>query len=201
MLAYGVRIIGEGHVVVDNLFYDLRGGEKKGFRSALSILNGVENSPLHGYFQVKDASVEGNVFINCPPPSIYSGFHTRPEAKLPPENISIKNNLIYCDSGRRGPAYIDELRPLNLRSEDNYVIGLLQPEGVKGFNSIRNKGIKRKGFDLTGLPQEVADKVFQSVAYPENSGASFIPPALKAAISERKYSFLLPADVGPVWFR
>jgi len=200
-LAYGVRIIGEGHTVINNLFYALRGGENKGFRSALSILNGMENSPLNGYFQVRNASVAGNIFVNCAPPYVYAAFHSRPEAYLVPENIRLEKNLFYCDSGRRGPAYAELKAIKNLLSRDNYVVGLLLPEGTRGFASAKAKGITRDGYQLSGLSEEITEKVYPRAAANENCGSAYISPSLASLLSDAKFCFLNAADVGPLWLR
>jgi len=58
----GVRIIGEDHAVRGNYFQGLEGA---GFRSALSVMNGIPDSKLNEYYQVKRAIVTGNVFVDC----------------------------------------------------------------------------------------------------------------------------------------
>ena len=47
----GVRIIGEDHKVYNNYFDGLRG---TGNRSTITLMNGVSDSPLNRYFQVKE---------------------------------------------------------------------------------------------------------------------------------------------------
>jgi hypothetical protein len=48
--------------VINNYFQDLRGS---GGRAALSLETGIINSPLNGYFQVKNALIAFNTFVNC----------------------------------------------------------------------------------------------------------------------------------------
>ncbi|MBR1630856.1 MAG: DUF4957 domain-containing protein [Paludibacteraceae bacterium] len=89
----GVRIVNEGHKVYGNLFYKLAGKE---FRSALSIMNGIYNSPLNGYNQVKDVDIYNNTFVSCQHPvelCVGKGFRDR-DAK--PERVLMANNLFYC---------------------------------------------------------------------------------------------------------
>lgn len=62
--SYGVRIIGEGHVVSNNYFFNLKGAAKEAFRAPLTIVNGLENTPLNGYFPVRRAVVANNIFVN-----------------------------------------------------------------------------------------------------------------------------------------
>src|SRR5262249_53093717 len=56
----GVRIIGEGHRVVNNFLTGLEGDEA---RSAIALTNGVPDSSLDGYFQVKDVVVAFNTMV------------------------------------------------------------------------------------------------------------------------------------------
>jgi len=65
----GVRIINEGHRIYNNFFYQLRGKE---FRSALSIMNGIPNSPASGYAAVKDVVIANNTFVDCTLPWNFS---------------------------------------------------------------------------------------------------------------------------------
>jgi poly(beta-D-mannuronate) lyase len=58
----GVRIIGERHNVRGNLFHALEGD---GGRAAVSLMNGIPDSPADGYFQIKKAWIAQNTFIDC----------------------------------------------------------------------------------------------------------------------------------------
>lgn len=57
----GVRIINENQTVKENYFEGLR-GEK--FLSALTIMNGVPNSPINRYHQVSNADISRNSIID-----------------------------------------------------------------------------------------------------------------------------------------
>ncbi len=86
----GVRIINKGQWIINNYFYECRGID---FRSPLSIMNGVPNSPLFRYVQVEDAVVAGNTFYNCTPISLCEGSDT--ERTATPKNVFFLNN-IFC---------------------------------------------------------------------------------------------------------
>ena len=58
----GVRIIGENHKVYNNYFENLRG---TGYRAALCMVRGKQNSALNEYYQVKNALVAFNTMVNC----------------------------------------------------------------------------------------------------------------------------------------
>lgn len=86
----GVRIINKGQWVVNNLFYQCRGD---GFRSPLSIMNGVPNSPAHRYVAVADAVISNNSFIDCTPISFCEGSDA--ERSVWPQNVWFSNNIFY----------------------------------------------------------------------------------------------------------
>jgi poly(beta-D-mannuronate) lyase len=59
----GVRVINSDQKVYNNWFQDIRG---TGNRSALSVMKGLDPScPLNSYYQVKNAEISYNTFINC----------------------------------------------------------------------------------------------------------------------------------------
>ena len=86
----GVRIINRGQWVVNNLFYKCRG---VGFRSPLSVMNGVPNSPAFRYVPVTDAKIVNNSFYECTPISLCEGSDT--ERSVPPSNVIFANNVFY----------------------------------------------------------------------------------------------------------
>ncbi len=86
----GVRLVGKGQWVVNNFFYKCRGYD---FRSPLSIMNGIPNSPAHRYVQVTDAVIANNSYIDCAPASFCEGSDT--ERDLPPGNVLLANNIFY----------------------------------------------------------------------------------------------------------
>ena len=89
----GVRIIGENHVVKNNYFQDLTGNN---FRAGVCIVRGKPNSALNEYFQVKNAEVDGNVFVNCKE-AFCVNYHSSGECDLLAENTTISNNTVYND--------------------------------------------------------------------------------------------------------
>ncbi|NUP99062.1 MAG: hypothetical protein HUU35_04305, partial [Armatimonadetes bacterium] len=85
----GVRVIGEDQVVVNNLFAGLQGD---GSRAALSLMQGIPNSPLSGYFQVKRAVIAHNTLVDCAS-SVEVGLRGT-NTSLPPEDCLFANNVI-----------------------------------------------------------------------------------------------------------
>ena len=85
----GIRIIGEDHIVRNNLLIGLEGD---GFRGPITIMNGVPNSPLNRYFQVKNADIQNNTVINSGP--IVFGAGKDDERSLAPINSVFANNVV-----------------------------------------------------------------------------------------------------------
>ncbi|MBN2281078.1 MAG: T9SS type A sorting domain-containing protein [Candidatus Marinimicrobia bacterium] len=124
----GVRIIGEDHQVYNNYFQDLNGS---GYKSALTIVEGVENSPLNRYFQVKNTLVAFNTFVNCN--NVFKlGYGTSDDQTLPPINCTIANNAVYSqdDAIEYGD---DESKPVDFKWEGNIMIGDYEDDDPGGI--------------------------------------------------------------------
>src|SRR5690606_6658762 len=83
----GVRMVNSGHVIKNNMFKNLRG---KGFRSPLTIMNGVPNSLINRYMPVKDVKIDHNTFVNSE--SLVCGGGKDNERTVAPDNIRFENN-------------------------------------------------------------------------------------------------------------
>ncbi|MFD2588696.1 chondroitinase-B domain-containing protein [Croceitalea marina] len=101
----GIRLIGTGHWVINNYFYNLKG---KVFRSPLAVMNGIPKSPLNRYIQVTDVVVAHNSWINCTSPLQFGvGSNVDQKDVLPASEIRserakrtvVANNLIYNEKG------------------------------------------------------------------------------------------------------
>ena len=86
----GVRVINAGHVIVNNYFADLKGDR---FRSALTLMNAVPNSPINRYHQVRDVTIANNTFVNCDNVELCAGKDLERTAR--PENVKVINNVFY----------------------------------------------------------------------------------------------------------
>ena len=85
----GIRIINEGHQVINNLLVGLTGN---GYRAPISVMSGVPNSPLNRYKPVKNVNIQNNTLINCQ--AIEFGVGKDEEKTLAPTQVSFANNLI-----------------------------------------------------------------------------------------------------------
>ena len=92
----GVRVIGEDHKVYNNYFEGLRYRKPSGSGSsttgALNVMNGLNNSPLNGYYQVKNVQIVNNTLVDCDL-GIRIGTSLS-GATLEPENLIVANNII-----------------------------------------------------------------------------------------------------------
>jgi len=119
----GIRIIGEDHKVRFNHLADLTGD---GARAAISMMEGIPNSPLFGYFEVKRALVEGNLILNCDHP-IVLGVPAK-GAVLPPEMCVFQRNVVI---GQAGPM-VQFLDPkADVQWKDNVFFG--SQTGIAGL--------------------------------------------------------------------
>jgi len=100
----GVRIIGENHTVYNNYFENLRGS---GYRAALCIVRGKENSALSEYYQVKNALVAFNTFINCSQ-AFNINYNSSSSLTLPPINTTIAHNHIFNTSSSYNNVTVDQ---------------------------------------------------------------------------------------------
>lgn len=88
----GIRISGEDHIIVDNLIQYVIGDNNA--RAGVSINNGIKNSPLNGYFQVKNLRVNNNMFVENKPDFAF-GVAVKSESTLLPTQSSFTNNTVY----------------------------------------------------------------------------------------------------------
>ena len=93
----GVRIIGQGHRVVNNYFADLQGNET---RAANSMMNRNPESPLEGFFQVRELLVAFNTLVGCPWNMAIGLGDKEDGAILAPQDCVVANNLFVVRKGQ-----------------------------------------------------------------------------------------------------
>lgn len=127
----GIRVIDEGHTVINNYFQDLRGRDT---RAALSLETGITNSPLNGYFQVKNALVAFNTFVNCT--NIIIGVDYGDGSQLQsPRDCIIANNIV------KGTAsHLIDIQgfPTNITWQGNIFFGVALGFTLPASNSTAN---------------------------------------------------------------
>lgn len=133
----GVRLIGTGHLVTNNYFYNLHG---KDFRAPLAMVNGVYKPTINRYWQVTDAVVAYNTWVNCTSPwQLGVGSNVDQKDILPASEIRsetpirtlLANNVIYNEKGDKSPILrVDSIDGIDFRS-----------------NVINNQGVAFRGVD------------------------------------------------------
>ncbi|MBI2417708.1 MAG: T9SS type A sorting domain-containing protein [Ignavibacteriales bacterium] len=113
----GIRIIGEDHLVYNNYIAGTSGGS---FKSALTIMNGIPNSPLSGYYQVKRAVVAFNTLVDNVN-NFNIGAYGDTSVSLPPLDCTIANNII---SGTTSPLVLFNTQPVNMQWYGNIFHGV-----------------------------------------------------------------------------
>ncbi|MCX6138694.1 MAG: T9SS type A sorting domain-containing protein [Ignavibacteriales bacterium] len=127
----GVRIIGEDHKVFNNYIEKSAGAS---FKSGITLMNGVPNSPLNRYFQVKRAVVVFNTLVDnvC---SLNIGAGKDAELTLPPMDCVIADNIVWST---HAPLVTYSDTPVNMKYEGNIfygtTLGIAQPSGIRMVN-------------------------------------------------------------------
>ena len=88
----GIRVINAGHQIYNNFLYKLTGDE---FRSPLTIMNGIPDSPLSGYAAVKDVLIANNTFYDCLLPWNFCVGRSERNRIVTPQNTKLINNVVY----------------------------------------------------------------------------------------------------------
>lgn len=143
----GIRVIGENHKVYNNYLENLDG---EGYRAAVCLVRGVENSPLNRYFQVINAEIVNNTIVNCGE-GFAIGYGSSSDQTLPPKDIKISNNVVLAQL----PIIRNYIEPINLVYTKNIMYGAsigLDPVPVGIMNvdpllSVSSEGLYRPAND------------------------------------------------------
>jgi poly(beta-D-mannuronate) lyase len=167
----GVRVIGERHRIMGNYFQDLAGDEA---RAGLCLVNGLQDSPLNGYFQVRGAEVTGNSWVNCKLP-VFIGQTDEDEGNsLPVQGVVLSRNLF---SGRTAAV------KTALAGDVIWKENIVQPDAAP---QPAINGLKVVEFVLKGEPVRLPP------ADSPAAGHGF-------ALSDGAQGPLLPSQTGPEW--
>jgi poly(beta-D-mannuronate) lyase len=126
-LTGGIRVIGEDHAVFNNYLDGLSGSSA---RSALTMMAGVVDSPLNGYFQVQHALVAFNTFVGCS-----NNFLVGQQdggGTLGPVDCTNANNIVRSSTG---PLIKVVTMPTNFLWEGNFFSGATVGLANAGINT------------------------------------------------------------------
>ena len=146
-------MIGTGHWVINNYFYNLKG---EIFRAPLAVMNGIKKSPLNRYIQVTDVVVAHNTWVDCISPLQFGvGSNIDQKDVLPaselrsetPIRTLIANNVIHNTKGDPMPIYRhDAIDGIEFKNNviNNQNVDF---EGVKGLD--------RSDFSMTEIEEHI----------------------------------------------
>ncbi len=166
----GVRVINPGHEVFDNVFKDLKG---TAFRSPLAVMNGVPNSLINRYYQVVDAKIERNTFINCEPSLFGTGKDS--ERTLSPQNVLFSKNLLVHPANT---LYVDENKDGGITIKDNALQSNLSVQD--GFVSKKPSNVTINGMSFPYLADYGAPLKKMKFVQKKDVGASWYKQEVKA---------------------
>lgn len=151
--AGGVRLIGTGHWITNNYFYNLRG---EVFRGPLAVMNGIPKSPLNRYIQVTDVVVAHNTWVNCVSPWQFGvGSNIDQKDVLPASEIRsetpirtlVANNIIYNSKGDNMPILrYDSVDGIEFKSN------VINNQGAD-FEGV--EGLLEKDFSISELEENI----------------------------------------------
>ncbi len=93
----GVRVTGVDHIIAGNCFKDINGNGTT--RVGVSLNNGMPNTPLNGYYQIKNTKIRNNVFVNCSN-DFAVGVEVKSGNRLLPLTSEITGNIVYKTDNR-----------------------------------------------------------------------------------------------------
>ncbi|WP_166386878.1 MULTISPECIES: polysaccharide lyase 6 family protein [unclassified Polaribacter] len=125
----GIRVINSNHIIRNNLFVGLEGD---GYRGPIVVMNGVPDSPLNRYEQVKNVDIQNNTIINSGPISFGAGMDA--ERTLAPINTNFSNNLIYSTKLGRNILFVDSVKGITF---NNNYIDASTAQVLQGFNTTK----------------------------------------------------------------
>lgn len=200
----GVRVIGEDHRVYNNYMHDLRGDD---FRAALCLVEGIPNTPLNGYAQVKRAFVGFNTLVNCEHNIVIGAGKGERGRSLPPVACKFAFNAVQS----KNAPMVERVEPkAEITWLDNYYHGGEADMSIdclvsaEPFLTAAADGIFRP---FTGSPLVDATTETKDFAFITNDieGQSRVPPfdagSHELSTGPGKHKPLTPSEVGPEWMR
>ncbi len=128
----GIRVINEYQTVKNNYLIGLTGHR---FRGALVVMNGVPNSPINRYNQVVDATIEGNVLIDCDHVQLCAGSDE--ERSAIPVGTKFENNIMMSKTNANLFTVYDDISGIAF---SNNVTGTENnPPSEEGFVKVDNR--------------------------------------------------------------
>lgn len=119
----GVRIIGESHIVEDNVIV---GSTGSGYNSAICVVKGESDAALNGYWTVKNAVVRRNLIVGCKN-GVTVNYGARTSQDSAPVNLSVSDNVIIAEDAKAVTvSEYGTLSDLNVSYSANVIYGGVQ---------------------------------------------------------------------------
>jgi poly(beta-D-mannuronate) lyase len=166
----GIRVINKRQTVRNNYLHGLRGYR---FGSALTVMNGVPDSPINRYHQVEDSRIENNSVIDSDHVELAAGSDA--ERSAVPLSTVFARNLIHNQDGRNIVSIHDDISGITF--EGNVL------NSVSGFPIA-------KGFESGAVPLE---KAANGLLYPVGEGFAGVGASRDLAVLDR-------SDTGVSWY-
>jgi poly(beta-D-mannuronate) lyase len=124
----GIRVINADQTIRNNYMEGLKGYR---FGGAFVVMNGVPNSPINRYHQVKNAQIEYNTIVDSDHIQLAAGSDE--ERSAVPVDSVFKNNLIVNEPGKDIFTLYDDVSGISF--SDNILNGVSDPQIKEGFTS------------------------------------------------------------------
>ncbi|MEO0731677.1 MAG: polysaccharide lyase 6 family protein [Bacteroidota bacterium] len=191
----GIRVINAKQTVKNNYLSGLRGYR---FRSALTVMNGVPNSPLNRYVQVTDSKIDRNVLVDCD--HVQLGVGSDKERSAVPERTSFSDNVFYRAAGGQLFSAFDDMSGISFVG--NKVNPGLKPFQQQGFSAEEVKlNEVATGIEI---PEGTvaADSIRMGIAFmatPENTGVTWYPREEQEPFFGGGKTIDVPAGTNTLW--
>ena len=131
----GIRVINADQVIRNNYLEGLTGYR---FGSGLTIMNGVPNSTINRYHQVKNARIENNTLINVDNLQFAAGSDS--ERSAAPINSKVTDNIIFNDNVENTISIFDDISGIMFKGN---VIDQANDSGIKHGMKKSHVALKR----------------------------------------------------------
>ena len=192
----GIRVINEGHQIYNNFFYKLTGNE---FRSPLTIMNGIPNSPLSGYAPVKNVLIANNTYIDCALPWNFCVGKSERNRIVTPQSTQLINNIVYCPNTPELIISYDNTDGITLAN--NLMISGKGISNEKG--SVQGEIMNSKVLDFDFVYSKVQAQKIPTIKYDilgQLRGNSVIG-AFQNKVEKPKIEIASSKNCGPKWYK
>lgn len=157
----GIRIINPNNTVFNNYLENIEGG-KGNSKFPISIMDGLEGSPLNGYYPADNAIVAYNVVYNSYGPIIKLGIGNKAVGKplIAPKNIIIVGNTIINTVGTNDAPF--EISDLNATFESRDNIYTNGKTNDPGFSLINVNQLQFQN-GMYSIKTKIDSKVFEEI--------------------------------------